>query len=63
MYCIICGNEKTGITLLRQTVCKDCIDEIVNVSIFDENYDLYKNFIRILLGYYISEKHQLNPVN
>ncbi|MBU5428000.1 sigma factor G inhibitor Gin [Tissierella pigra] len=63
MYCIICGNEKTGMKLLSQTVCKDCIDEMRNISVFDERYDFYKNFIRILLGYYISEKHQLNPVN
>ena len=63
MHCIICGNERTGIRLLSQRVCKDCIDEITNISVSDEGYDFYKNLIRILLGYYISEKHQLNPVN
>lgn len=63
MYCIMCGNEESGIKLFNQIICKECIEEITNISVFDEKYDLYKNFIRILLGYYISEKYQLNPVN
>lgn len=63
MYCIMCGNEESGIKLFNQIICKECIEQIINISVFDEKYDLYKNFIRILLGYYISEKYQLNPVN
>lgn len=63
MYCKICGNDKAMTNLLGQTICKECLDEISRTSVFDETYDLYKNLIRILLGYYISEKHQLNPVN
>ena len=63
MYCKICGNDKFGINLLSLNICKDCIDEIGRTNVFDEKYDLYKNIIRIFLGYYISDKHQLNPVN
>lgn len=63
MYCKICGNNKSKISLLSQSICKECLDEIGNASVFDETYDRYKNLIRILLGYYISELHQLNPVN
>lgn len=63
MYCKICGNNKSKINLLSQSICKECLDEIGNTSVFDETYDSYKNLIRILLGYYISELHQLNPVN
>ncbi len=63
MYCKICGRDEAMTNLLSQRICKQCIDEIANTSVYDETYDLYKNLIRILLGYYISEKHQLNPVN
>ncbi|HAE92287.1 MULTISPECIES: sigma factor G inhibitor Gin [Tissierella] len=63
MYCKICGSDNVMISLFSQCICKKCIDEITGISVFDETYDLYKNLIRILLGYYISEKHQLNPVN
>ncbi len=63
MYCRICGSDKSGINLLGQTICKECIDEIIMTSVFDENYDKYMKLVRILLGYYISEQHQLNPVN
>lgn len=44
-------------------MCKECFNEISNISVMDENYDKYINLIRILLGYYITGKHQLNPVN
>ncbi|WP_353095583.1 sigma factor G inhibitor Gin [Tissierella praeacuta] len=63
MCCRICGSDKVVTNLLSQGICKECMDEIAGTSVFDETYDWYKNIIRILLGYYISEKHQLNPVN
>lgn len=63
MYCKICGSNNIGTNLLSLNICKECIDEITRTSVFDEKYDLYKNCIRIFLGYYISDKHQLNPVN
>lgn len=63
MYCKICGTNKQGIKLLSQEICDECIDEIENITVFDQDYDKYKNIIRILLGYYISEQHYLNPVN
>ena len=63
MYCKICGSNNSKTELLSQRVCKKCLDEISSASVYDESYDRYKNLIRILLGYYISELHQLNPVN
>ena len=61
MYCNICGNRGENINLFMITMCKDCFDEFANISIFDEDYDKYKNLIRILLSYYISPKAILNP--
>lgn len=63
MYCKICGNHDIAINLLGSNVCNECVDEINEISIFDEKYDTYKNCIRIFLGYYITDRHQLNPVN
>ncbi|NLK44367.1 MAG: CsfB protein [Tissierellia bacterium] len=63
MYCKICGKDKAVLNILGQQICKECIEEIVETSPWDETYDYYKNMIRIILGYYISEKHLLNPVN
>ena len=63
MYCKICGNEDIAINLLGLNICNKCVDEINKVSIFDEKYDQYKNYIRIFFGYYISDKRELNPVN
>lgn len=63
MYCKICGNKDIFINLLSLNICKDCIDEVTKTSISDERYEMYKNCIRIFLGYYISDRHQLNPVN
>lgn len=63
MYCKICGKDKVAFNILGQSICKECIDAIVETSPWDEAYDFYKNMIRIMLGYYISEKQLLNPVN
>lgn len=62
MYCKVCGNENVTMRLLSQNICQDCIDEITEISALEDNYDFYKNLIRILLGFYISENYQLNPV-
>lgn len=63
MYCRICGRDNSGMKLLGEDLCKKCMTEITNISVNDERYDSYKNYIRILLSLYISERHQLNPVN
>lgn len=61
MYCNICGNRGDNINLFMITMCKDCFNEFANISVLDEEYDKYKNLIRILLSYYISPKAILNP--
>lgn len=63
MYCKICGNEDIAINLLGLNICHECVNDINKISICDDKYDQYKNYIRIFFGYYISDKHQLNPVN
>ncbi|HEY8363898.1 MAG TPA: sigma factor G inhibitor Gin [Tissierellaceae bacterium] len=63
MYCKVCGNESIALNILGQNICKKCVDEIIETFPWDENYDYYKNMIRIMFGYYISERQILNPVN
>ncbi|MFA5576179.1 MAG: sigma factor G inhibitor Gin [Tissierellaceae bacterium] len=63
MYCSICGEDKSAISVFGQSICMECLDEISNITVGDQAYEYYKNTIRIILGYYISEKQQLNPVN
>lgn len=61
MYCNICGNRGDNLNIFMITMCKDCFEEFANISIMNEDYDKYKNLIRILLSYYISPKAILNP--
>ncbi len=61
MYCNICGNRQDNINIFRITMCKDCFNGIANISILDDDYDKYKNLIRILLSCYIKPKAILNP--
>ena len=61
MYCNICGNREDIINIFMIKMCKDCFNEFANISIMDDDYDKYKNLIRILLSYYISPKAILNP--
>lgn len=63
MYCKICGENREGIRLFGIYMCKECFNELAFVSVSDAKYDLYKNLVRILLSYYISDKQLLNPVN
>ncbi len=63
MYCNICGSREDNLNLFKINICKKCFNEIANISTMDEDYDRYKNLIRILLSYYISPKVRLNPVN
>lgn len=61
MYCNICGNRQDNINIFRIAMCKDCFNEIADISILDDDYDKYKNLIRILLSCYISPRAILNP--
>ena len=61
MYCNICGNREDIINIFIIKMCKDCFNEFANISIMNDDYDKYKNLIRILLSYYISPKAILNP--
>jgi hypothetical protein len=61
MYCKVCGDENEGYRIFGIYMCKRCFNKLETVSIDDEDYDEYKNLIRILLSYYISK--ELNPVN
>lgn len=63
MNCKICGSNSGNINLFRINICKTCIEEIVNIDIWDSDYDKYKNLIKVLLGYYIGVSPKLNPVN
>lgn len=63
MYCKICGDYDKSIRLMGINICKQCFLELSEISVMDINYDRYKNLIRIILGYYINAKPQLNPVN
>lgn len=59
MYCKICGDKNIVMTLLGINICNKCTNEITRISVYDENYEQYKNFIRIFFGYYISDKQEL----
>lgn len=63
MCCKMCSKEKKEINLLSLNICSECFKGITDASVLDVKYDDYKNFIRVLLGYYISEKFYLNPVS
>ncbi|MFY9214776.1 MAG: hypothetical protein WAO45_08650 [Tissierellaceae bacterium] len=62
MYCNICGSREDNISLFMISMCKKCFYDFANISVMDEDYDRYKNLIRILLSNYISPKALLTPV-
>jgi len=62
MYCNICGNIEDNIRIFKINMCKKCLSEIISISPLDEDYDKYKNLMRIILSYYIA-RPELNPVN
>ena len=63
MGCNICGDLEKNINIFSLNICKDCLSEIENVKCQDENYDYYKNLIRIFLAHYIKPPLMPNPVN
>lgn len=52
MICKICGEKKDILPIFSVHICKKCMKDIISIDVFDENYDFYKNMIRIYLGYY-----------
>ena len=48
--CFICGvRDCDGIILNGERICKACEDKIVNTTVIDKNYNIYKNKIKIVL--------------
>ncbi len=48
--CFICGrSDCDGIILNEEKICKACEEKIVNTTIMDSNYDIYKDQIKIIL--------------
>lgn len=56
MICKICGEKKDVLPLFSIHICKSCMKELNTIHVLDENYDYYKNMIRIYLGYYLGRK-------
>lgn len=52
MLCKICGEKKDVLPILSVHICKKCMKDIISIDVYDENYDFYKNMIRIYLAYY-----------
>lgn len=63
MYCKVCGDKRDGLKIFGIYMCDKCFEELSLISVDDDRYEYYKNLIRILLSYYIGDKHLLNPVN
>jgi len=48
--CFICGvSGCDGIILNGEKICKACEDKIVNTTIMNSNYDIYKDRIKTIL--------------
>jgi len=48
--CFICGaSDSDGIILNGERICKACEEKIVNTTVIDKNYNIYKNKIKIVL--------------
>ena len=48
--CFICGDtDCDGIIINGEMICRKCEDKIVNSDTSDEDYDVYKDEIKIIL--------------
>ena len=48
--CFICGaSDCDGIILNGERICKACEEKIVNTTVIDKNYNIYKDKIKIIL--------------
>ncbi|HLR21510.1 MAG TPA: hypothetical protein VK087_05850 [Tissierellaceae bacterium] len=60
MYCNICGNREISLNIFKVNMCKMCFKEITNIDVVDEEYDKYKNLVRIFLSYYIEPRKNID---
>ena len=53
--CLICSSEKhnSGITILDNFICEDCISKINTLSINDKEYEKIKNKLKGMLINYL----------
>lgn len=48
--CFICGGHNyDGIIVNGERICTECEERIVNTTIMDSNYDIYKDDIKKIL--------------
>ena len=48
--CFICGaSDCDGIILNGERICKACEEKIVNATVDDQNYNIYKDKIKVVL--------------
>ena len=48
--CFMCGaNDCDGIILNGERICKACEEKIINTTVTDKDYDMYKDQIRVIL--------------
>ena len=48
--CFVCGaSHSDGIILNGERICKACEEKIVNTTVIDKNYNIYKDKIKIIL--------------
>lgn len=49
--CLLCEREKSerGLTILGNYICNKCVDEITNLSICDNKYEVIKSKLRGIL--------------
>ena len=48
--CFVCGaSDSDGIILNGERICKACEEKIINTTVADSNYDIYKDKIKIIL--------------
>lgn len=56
MICKICGEKKNILPVFSVHICQECMKEFNTIEVLDENYDYYKNMIRIFLSYYVGRR-------
>ncbi len=48
--CVMCGAiDYDGIILNGEKICKACEEKIINTTVVDSDYDIYKDKIKIVL--------------
>lgn len=63
MNCALCGgNKKSRVRMLGFNICSPCMEGISSTSVAAEEYDYYKDIIKIALQNYINERVEVDPV-